>query len=166
VHAIGKIWDIFSGRGITEAYPTKNNLDGLEKTKERICKKAPGIIFTNLVDFDMVYGHRRDVSGYANALSEVDAYLPELIGEMHEGDLLFITADHGCDPTFKGTDHTREKVPLIVTWPALSAGEFLGERESFADIGATILDLFGLPKGDLAGVSFASKLLKAAGNGK
>ncbi len=111
---IGKIYDIFVGSGITEKILTKGNTDGLNKTLEAIKTSDCDFIFTNLVDTDMLYGHRRDVEGYKKAIEEIDSYIPKMIEEMKEEDVIIITADHGCDPTYKGTDHTREYVPLLV----------------------------------------------------
>jgi len=145
VIAVGKINDIFSGEGITEAHPTKNNADGIAKTIEAMNRPFRGLCFTNLVDFDTLYGHRRDPEGYARALEEFDAALPDIMATLTERDLLIITADHGNDPTHSGTDHTREYVPLLVWSPALKGGVSLGVRETYADAGATVLDNFGLP---------------------
>ena len=114
VISIGKIYDIFNGFGITEKIKTVSNLDGINKTIEVMKKDFNGLLFTNLVDFDMMYGHRNDVEGYANAISEFDSKIPELLENLNEDDLLILTADHGCDPTTQGTDHTREQIPLIV----------------------------------------------------
>lgn len=143
VIGIGKTKDIFAGRGITESLGTnKSNLDGIEKTIKALNDKNKGLIFTNLVDFDMQYGHRRDVEGYKNALEEFDAKLPEIIQAMNNDDLLIITADHGCDPTHKGTDHTREYIPIMAYHKHLNSHVDLGIRESFADISDTIEELF------------------------
>ena len=139
--AIGKITDIFAGKGITESVFTHSNQEGMEKMSEYAEKKFNGICFINLVDFDMVYGHRRDVDGYAKALSEFDAFLPEFIKKMNDDDLLLITADHGCDPSFKGTDHTRECVPLIAYSKNISSKN--GEtKNSFTHITDIIADFF------------------------
>lgn len=139
VTGVGKIEDIFAGRGLTEAVHTRDNAEGLEITR-RWLEKGEGLIFTNLVDFDMVYGHRNDVQGYAEALSRFDAFLPRLLEELREGDLLVITGDHGCDPTTKGTDHTREYVPVLAVGPRVKGGVDLGIRSTFADAGATVAE--------------------------
>lgn len=161
VTGVGKIKDIYNGVGITESHKMKNNLDGLEITLDLIRKDtSPGLIFTNLVDFDMQFGHRNDPAGYANALVEFDHFLPRLMDAMTEADALFITADHGCDPTIlTSTDHTREYVPLMVWGPGLREGQNLGVRKSFADIGATILDAFRIPLDGFHGESFAHKII-------
>ncbi len=157
VISVGKIYDIFNGSGLTEKIKTKNNLDGINKTIELIKKDFNGLLFTNLVDFDMMYGHRNDVDGYANAISEFDSKIPELLENLKEDDLLILTADHGCDPTTKGTDHTREQIPLIVYGKKSKICD-LGVRESFADIGKTIVDLFDI-ENDLHGISFKNNIL-------
>ncbi len=141
--AVGKITDIFAGKGIAESIFTHSNSEGMEKMLSLADKEFGGLCFVNLVDFDMVYGHRRDTNGYAKALSEFDAFLPEFISKMKEDDLLIITADHGCDPAFKGTDHTRECVPLIVFSKKAKCVN-LGTRDTFADISATISEFFGI----------------------
>lgn len=160
VMGIGKIEDIFVHRGLTESDHTGNNRKGLEclLSQLRSKKGERGIFFVNLVDFDMLFGHRRNIEGYAGSLREFDEYLPQIISLMDEDDLLIITADHGCDPTWKGSDHTREKVPLIVYSRQFSEGKSLGERSSFADICATLMELFEL-KAELAGESFVSQLV-------
>lgn len=157
VISIGKIYDIFNGFGITEKIKTVSNLDGINKTIEVMKKDFNGILFTNLVDFDMMYGHRNDVEGYANAISEFDSKIPELLENLNEDDLLILTADHGCDPTTQGTDHTREQIPLIVYGKKMKVVD-LGVRNSFSDIGKTVLDLFNI-KNDLHGVSFKNDIL-------
>jgi phosphopentomutase len=141
VVAIGKTSDIFSGKGVTDSRGTnKDNKDGILKTIEALKEDTKGLIFTNLVDFDMVYGHRRNPEGYANALIEFDNYLPEIIENMKEKEILIITADHGCDPTYKGTDHTREYIPILVYGKGVKSVN-IGERETFADIAATIEEI-------------------------
>lgn len=141
VIAIGKINDIFCGQGITETKGTnKSNLDGIEKTIKALKEPTKGLIFTNLVDFDMLYGHRRDPSGYKAALEEFDSYLPEILENMSDKELLILTADHGCDPTFRGSDHTREYIPVLVTGKDINPVN-LGIRDSFADIASTIEEL-------------------------
>jgi phosphopentomutase len=145
VVAIGKISEIFAGRGITTSIHTEGNKDGLERTIVALREFERALIFTNLVDFDMLYGHRRNPDGYCTALSEFDAYLPSIIQAMHTGDMLIITADHGCDPTLKRhTDHTREYVPLLVYRKDSSAGVDLGLRSTFSDVGQTIAEFFSI----------------------
>lgn len=145
VEAIGKIRDIFDGEGITEAFHTVSNADGMAKTVERILQDTAGMIFTNLVDFDSKYGHRRDPKGYGRALEEFDAALPNVFGAMKEEDLLIICADHGNDPCFPGTDHTREYIPILVYGKQIASGVNLGTRASFSDIGATAADYLNVP---------------------
>lgn len=140
VLAVGKIIDIFAGDGITEYVRTACNREGIEKTLEYMKKDFHGICFTNLVDFDMVYGHRNDVAGYAGALREFDAYLPQILEQLREEDILMITADHGCDPGTPSTDHSREYVPLVITGENIKKNNNLGIRKTFADIAATVLD--------------------------
>jgi phosphopentomutase len=144
VIAVGKIRDIFDGEGITESIPTKDNQDGLDQTKQLLESVSGGLIFANLVDFDMHYGHRNNPQGYAEALEELDRRLPELINLLRGEDVLIITADHGCDPTTCSTDHSREYVPLLVYGKTLQNGSNLGVRETFADVAATIAECFGL----------------------
>ncbi|TKZ31070.1 phosphopentomutase [Brachyspira catarrhinii] len=139
VIGIGKTSDIFAGAGITENRKTnKNNLDGIEKTIKAIKEIDSGLIFTNLVDFDMLYGHRRDAKGYKNALEEFDKYIPEMIENLNEEDLFIITADHGCDPTYKGSDHTREYIPILAFGKKLKKNVNIGIRDSFISIAASI----------------------------
>ncbi|MCJ8342360.1 MAG: phosphopentomutase [Cetobacterium sp.] len=159
VIGIGKTNDIFAGVGITENRGTnKDNLDGILKTIEALKEDSKGLIFTNLVDFDMKYGHRRDPKGYKLALEEFDNYLPQMMENMKENEILLITADHGCDPTYKGTDHTREYVPVLVYGKNMNKNINLGTRNSFAEIAATIEELL-LGETKLEG-SFANKLFK------
>lgn len=141
-YGIGKIYDIFAGQGIGHTQRIVSNEDGMEKTIEMLDTDFNGLCFVNLVDFDMVYGHRRDVAGYANAATVFDRQLGTFLEKMGEQDILMITADHGCDPGFSGTDHTRECTPLLIYGNEIKNGYNLGTRESFADIAATILDLF------------------------
>lgn len=156
--AVGKISDIFAGRGITEKILTKGNADGLEKTLALAERDFRGLCFVNLVDFDMLYGHRRDVDGYAAALSQFDLWLPGFLGRLGPEDLLMITADHGCDPAYqKTTDHTREYVPLLVLGQQVKPVN-LGTRASFADIGATCAELLGVSL-DTPGESFAGEII-------
>jgi len=152
VISVGKIRDIFNGSGITEHYGIKSNHDGMKTVMKLTEKDFTGLCFTNLVDFDALYGHRRDSEGYKNAMEEFDQDLGELIKLLNNDDLLIITADHGNDPTFKGTDHTREYVPLFVYAKDYN-GKFLPERSTFADIGSTVADNFNLEGTDI-GCSF------------
>lgn len=144
VISIGKIVDIFAGRGITEFVRTSGNEDGIRQTVQWMEKDFEGLCFVNLVDFDMLYGHRNDVDGYAKALSYFDSQLPEMIGKLREEDVLMITADHGCDPSTASTDHSREYTPFLMLGKQIPSGINLGTREGFCDIAATILDLFGI----------------------
>jgi phosphopentomutase len=148
VISIGKISDIYDGEGVTQSLRTVSNMDGMDKLVETTAMDFTGISFLNLVDFDAVYGHRRDPEGYGKALEEYDARLPEVFANLQEQDLLIITADHGNDPTAPGTDHTREYVPLLVYSPQHKEGKQLEIRKTFADIGATIADNFNtrMPK--------------------
>ena len=150
VVGVGKIPDIYDGRGIARSLHTKGNADGLAKTEELLASTDDGFLFVNLVDTDMLYGHRRDPAGYAGALRQIDRALPAIASKLRKGDLLALTADHGCDPTFPGTDHTRERVPIAVYAPGRERGVSLGERASFADLGATVAEHFGLraPRGE------------------
>ncbi|WP_194544653.1 phosphopentomutase [Paenibacillus sp. JZ16] len=144
VIALGKISDIYDGEGITKAVRTVSNMDGMDKMVQTLGEPFKGLSFLNLVDFDAVYGHRRDPQGYGQALEDYDHRLPEVFEKMTENDLLIITADHGNDPTYKGTDHTREYVPLLVYSPRFTEGKELPLRKTFADIGATVADNFGV----------------------
>jgi phosphopentomutase len=144
VIGIGKIADIFNGKGVTESVKTKGNAEGISKTVELIQKCSSGLIFTNLIDFDMLYGHRNNPEGYAQAMEEFDINLPIIMDAMADDDILMITADHGCDPTNTSTDHTREYVPLLVYGKRVKAGVNLGIRQSFADVAATIAENFSL----------------------
>ncbi len=159
VIAIGKISDIFSGSGVTESYTTKNNQDGMNRTMEMLHKDFEGLCFTNLVDFDMVYGHRNDVEGYANALTEYDIRLGEFLKEMREDDVLIITADHGCDPSTESTDHSREYVPVMIYGKSIQPSTNLGTRACFGDIAATILELFKVD-GEVNGTSMVPFIMK------
>ena len=145
-YAVGKINDIFNGYGVTEYVKTKNNMDGVDKTLEAMDKVEEGFIFTNLVDFDSQYGHRRDPEGYGQAIMDFDARLPELYLAMREGDILFLCADHGNDPTAPGFDHTREFIPVVIAGSGIKKGANIGVRSSFADIGATIAEYLGTEK--------------------
>lgn len=156
--AVGKIHDIFAGRGDTEYVFNKSNADGMAHTDDFAARDFHGLCFVNLVDFDMVYGHRRDIDGYANALSEFDAWLDSFLPKLGEEDILMITADHGCDPAYTATtDHTREFVPLLVLGKQVKPVN-LGTRASFADIAATVTDLLGVPY-QTPGRSFAKEIL-------
>ena len=141
---VGKISDIFAGSGITQQIRTQNNTDGIAKTLDLMENDFEGICFVNLVDFDMVYGHRNDAPGYARALMEFDQALPKFMEQMGEDDLLIITADHGCDPSTPSTDHSREYTPMLAWSKKIRPGANLGTRTTFADIGATVLEYFGL----------------------
>ena len=157
VTGVGKIPDIFSGRGIHESIHTEGNADGLARTLRLAESSGPGLVFVNLVDFDMLFGHRRDAAGFAGALVELDRFVPELGRRLGSGDVVAITADHGCDPTFRGTDHTREHVPLLFFGPSVRPTD-LGTRTTFADLGATLAD--GFDAGSLAtGKSFLADVL-------
>lgn len=153
VIAVGKLEDIFNGIGITEVDHTRNNHQGIESTLKYLKTDFDGLLFVNLVDFDMLYGHRNDPRGYADALEYFDAKLPEIKALLKDDDILILTADHGCDPTTKGTDHTREYIPLLVYGPQLKAGVNLHIRETFADVAATIAEKFGI-RDYPAGTSF------------
>jgi phosphopentomutase len=144
VVAVGKISSIYDAAGVTQELPGKNNDQSIDQTVAALRQDARGLIFSNLVDFDMLYGHRRDTEGYARALEHFDARLPEIEAAMRDGDLLVITADHGNDPTYRGTDHTREYAPLLAYGKGARAGVNLGDRASLSDIGQTVADNFGL----------------------
>lgn len=143
VYAVGKISDIFNGKGVTQAVHTDSNMDGVDKTIQALGMDFDGFVFTNLVDFDSKYGHRRDPQGYGQCIEEFDARLPEIMGAMGEDDVLVICADHGNDPVHSGFDHTREYVPLLVYGKKVKAGANLGIRKTFADVGATVADILG-----------------------
>jgi phosphopentomutase len=146
---VGKIPDIYDGRGISRSVHTEGNADGLRKTEELLGDLKSSLLFVNLVDTDMLYGHRRDPAGYARAMEEIDRALPGIASALRSDDVLVITADHGNDPTFPGSDHTREQVPVLAYSPRRVQGSPLGVRESFADLGATVADYFGVkaPRG-------------------
>jgi len=143
VIGVGKIEDIFNRRGLTKINHTKNNREGIEAALSYLKEGFDGLLFVNLVDFDMLYGHRNDPRGYGEALEYFDRFIPEMISLMDEEDILLITADHGCDPTTPGTDHTREYIPIVVYGKDLRQGADLGVRETFSDIGATAAEYFG-----------------------
>lgn len=157
VYAVGKISDIFAGRGVTDRVFTHSNSEGIDETLKALKTDFEGLCFTNLVDFDMLYGHRQDVDGYARAFSEFDTRLPSLMQEMRDDDILMITADHGCDPGDSHTDHSREYTPLIIYGKKIKPVN-LGTRPTFADIGATAADYFGISF-DCDGKSFLDKIL-------
>lgn len=157
VVGIGKIEDIFCHRGLTKVNHTKDNITGIEATIQAIREKSTGLIFSNLVDFDMLYGHRNDVEGYGTALEYFDRQLPQIMDAMTEDDLLIITADHGCDPAFPGTDHTREYIPVLAYQPQQKKGCNIGTRRMFVDIAATIVDYFELRPWQI-GTSFYSDI--------
>ncbi|RIA75976.1 phosphopentomutase [Anaeroplasma bactoclasticum] len=157
VVSIGKIKDIFNGCGITEAYKNLSNHNGMEHAFEVAKHDFTGLVFSNLVDFDALYGHRRDPKGYHDAIEEFDSDLKTLMDLLNDDDLLMVTADHGNDPTWTGTDHTREYVPILV-WSKSLKGGSLGTRKSFADIGATIAENFNVKAPDVIGESFLSEL--------
>lgn len=159
VISIGKIEDLFSMRGITKNNHTEGNEDGIEKTINEIKKDTEGLIFTNLVDFDMLYGHRNNVEGYSKALEYFDSKLPEIIKNMKETDMLIITADHGNDPTTPSTDHSREYIPMLIYGKEIKENVNIGIRDTYADISATVLDILGLEKLE-NGESFKEKILK------
>lgn len=157
--AVGKIFDIFAGRGTTEHVYNQSNADGMQHTVDYAARDFHGLCFVNLVDFDMQFGHRRDIDGYANALTEFDTWLGEFVKTLGEEDVVMITADHGCDPAYTATtDHTREYVPFIALGQKVRPGS-LGTRPSFADIAATVMELLGVPY-ETVGKSFAKELLK------
>ncbi|HPC11460.1 MAG TPA: alkaline phosphatase family protein, partial [candidate division Zixibacteria bacterium] len=158
-YAVGKIWDLFAARGITSHVKPEGNAAGMEATIELVRgDRDHGLIFTNLVDFDQAWGHRRDPANFALALEDFDRRLGALLDALREDDMLIITADHGCDPTLaRHTDHTREYVPLLAYGRRVKAGVNLGARATFADVGATVAELFRLP-GSLAGNSFAGEV--------
>lgn len=159
VMAVGKIEDIFAHRGITDVIHSTNNMAGVDAVLEFMRSSESGLIFANLVDFDMLYGHRNNPQGYADALHQVDARIPELLAAMRSGDLLIFTADHGNDPTTSSTDHSREYVPLLATGARVRAGTDLGTWDTFADLGATIADVLGI--GEIpVGTSFVDLLLR------
>ena len=143
VHGVGKIPDVFDHRGVTDELHTEGNADGLAKTEALLDRVDEGLVFVNLVDFDMLYGHRNDPKGYARALEELDRALPRILGKLTPGEVCAITADHGCDPTTPSTDHSREYVPLLVHVPGRGGGK-LGTRPTFADLGATVAEFFGI----------------------
>ena len=161
VFGVGKIHDIYNGRGVVDYVTTKNNLDGLEKIGGALATRPRGLIFANLVDFDMLYGHRKDVEGFARSLEEFDRGLEPLLGALGESDLLLLTADHGCDPCpcSPSTDHSREYVPILAYAPASARGSAIGIRDTLADMGQTVAEVFGC--GITRGCSFLGKIFPA-----
>lgn len=159
VVGVGKIGDIYAHIGLTESYHTANNHEDMEALRTQLAahRKDKGLLMANFVDFDSMYGHRRNVKGYADCLEAFDQELGQLLTEIHDDELLVITSDHGNDPTWHGTDHTRERVPLLVYSPALKASVDLGIRQTYADLGMSIMDNFGLT-GLGFGTSFLSEL--------
>ena len=160
VKAVGKINDIFAGSGITVSYKTKSNDEGMQKTQEIVKENFEGLCFVNLVDFDSKYGHRNDVDGYAKALSQFDKWLGEFLPLLKQDDILIITADHGCDPNTLSTDHSREYTPLLIYGKGIKGGINLHERQTFADVSATVLDYFNVNKQTTDGNSFLSLIKK------
>jgi len=160
-YGVGKIGEIFAWQGICESPHVTNNMDGFDKLVTRVAADEPGFVFANLVDFDMIWGHRNDVDGYARGLEAVDVRIPELLDAMAEGDLLIITADHGCDPTTNSTDHSREYTPLVAKIIGVDAGVALGTRATFSDIGETVLDFYGIPGRCGRGTSFLAEVRDA-----
>ena len=152
VISVGKIYDIFAGKGITESHPTKSNADGMKQTSDLLKRDFHGLCFVNLVDFDMIYGHRNDAVGYAKALTEFDGWLSDFLKNINDDDVVMITADHGCDPLTESTDHSREYIPLLIYGKTIKPIN-LGTRETYADIGKTVGELFGLDC-DISGESF------------
>jgi phosphopentomutase len=160
VHGVGKIEDIFAGQGLTGAVHVQDNMDGVDQTIAAMRERQErGLIFTNLVDFDAMYGHRNNPAAYAGSLAEFDQRLPEIVDALAEDDVLVLTADHGNDPTTPSTDHSREYVPILITGAPIRPGVNLGVRETFADLGATVADVLGV-KPPPCGTSFKSMLVK------
>ncbi len=158
--SVGKIYDIFAGKGVSESHRTVSNANGMEVTLALQKEDFEGLCFVNLVDFDMKYGHRNDVAGYAAAATEFDAFLSEFLPAMREDDILLITADHGCDPSTPSTDHSREYTPMLIYGKGIQGGVNLGTRPTFADISATVLDFFGVDQEGTAGESFLEQVIK------
>lgn len=158
--SVGKIYDIFAGSGVSESHRTTSNAHGMEVTKELQGKDFTGLCFVNLVDFDMKYGHRNDVPGYAAAATEFDNFLTAFLPDMREEDVLLITADHGCDPATPSTDHSREYTPMLICGKGIKGGVNLGTRASFSDISATVLEYFGVAQEGTKGTSFLKAVTK------
>lgn len=157
-YGIGKIYDIFAGKGVEHTQRTKNNIEGMEKSIELLKKDFKGLGFINLVDGDMIYGHRRDIDGYAKSIAKFDDQLGTFISKMNDDDIVMITADHGCDPGYKGTDHTRECVLFLAYGKSIKKDINLGTRKTYADIAATILDIFNI-ENTTAGISFKKDIM-------
>ncbi len=157
--SVGKIYDIFAGKSVSQSNRTTSNADGMQKTMQMLDNDFEGLCFTNLVDFDMVYGHRNDIDGYAKAMTEFDTWLGEFLPKLGENDLLLITADHGCDPKTPSTDHSREYVPMLLYGKNVKPVN-LSTRKTFSDISATVLEYFGVDKEDTQGTSFLKEVLK------
>jgi phosphopentomutase len=161
VSSVGKVSDLFAGRGISESHPTRSDADGVARVDKLMTTQASGLIFANLVDFDTVYGHRNDTAGYAANLERFDARLPDLLVKLRDDDLLVITADHGNDPTTPSTDHSREHVPVLLYGRPIKAGTDIGTRATFADLGQTLAEVFGV--GPLPhGTSFIQEIMGRA----
>lgn len=158
--SVGKIYDIFAGQGVSESHRTASNDEGMNISLSLQGKDFEGLCFINLVDFDMVYGHRNDVAGYATAMTAFDKKLGIFLENMRADDVLIITADHGCDPKTPSTDHSREYTPMLIVGDSIKQGIDLGTRSAFADIAATVLDCFGIPRDEIAGTSFLSAVTK------
>jgi phosphopentomutase len=158
--SVGKIYDIFAGKSVSESNRTTSNHHGMEVTLDIQKRDFEGLCFVNLVDFDMKYGHRNDIAGYALAMTDFDKQLGEFVENMREDDMLIITADHGCDPATPSTDHSREYVPMLVYGKGVKGGVDLKTRDSFADISATVLDFFGVDQKDTKGTSFLPEVSK------
>ena len=156
---VGKIYDIFAGKSVEESYKMEDNIDGMNIILDLCDKDFNGLCFVNLVDFDMIYGHRNDVDGYANAASEFDKQLGQMMDKLREDDIVIITADHGCDPSTESTDHSREYVPMIIFGDKIKAGVDLKTRNTFADIGKTVADIFGI-ESSIPGTSFYREVRK------
>lgn len=156
---VGKIYDIFAGKSVEESYKMEDNIDGMNITLDICDKDFNGLCFVNLVDFDMIYGHRNDVDGYANAASEFDKQLGQMMDKLREDDIVIITADHGCDPSTESTDHSREYVPMIIFGDKIKSGVDLKTRNTFADIGKTVADIFGIDS-QIPGTSFYKEVRK------
>ena len=163
VISVGKIYDIFAHRGIKESIPTTGNPEGIDRTIELLDRDFEGLCFVNLVDTDMIYGHRNDVDGYAKALAYFDEHMPTILGKLREGDLFMVSADHGCDPVTPSTDHSREYVPWVIAGPQVRPGANLGTSTTFADVSTTVLDYLGVPALE-NGTSRLSDILEVADN--
>ncbi len=160
-YGIGKIGEIFAWQGVCESPHSTDNMNGFDHLLARVSDAESGFVFANLVDFDMLWGHRNDFAGYARGLEAIDARIPELLGAMIQGDLLIVTADHGCDPTTPSTDHSREYVPLLAHMKGIDSGVPLGTRSTFADVGETVLDFYGIAGACARGTSFLAEVRSA-----